>query len=210
MCALLVTGLVLRREFTLNSRAQPNPEEDSYVTGWREYATAGHRMGPSNPTVTLVEFSDFQCPACRDLSNSLQRLRAKHPRDVAVVFRHYPLPMHASANDAARASECAARQGRFEAYHDALFAAQEAVGKAPWSSFARTAAVRDLSAFDVCVRDPASGPAVARDILDGQHLRVTATPTILVNGARLNGTPGTDALEERIERELRLARSTTN
>ncbi|HEV3051836.1 MAG TPA: thioredoxin domain-containing protein, partial [Longimicrobium sp.] len=157
----------------------------------------GQRSGGEAP-VTVVVFSDFQCPACRVLAQSLDVIRERHPGTVAVVYRHFPLPAHPFAPAAAQASECAARQGRFQAYHDELFRRQEAIGDTSWTAFARLAAVPDLRAFEACAADTAPVPAVQRDIEAARRLGVAVTPTLLINGRRFDGTPGVESLERHI------------
>lgn len=206
LCALLVTGLVVRREFF-----PPAPlavrDGGELIPGWEEYARGGHSMGPADAPLTLVEFSDFQCPACRVLSASLQEIREEYPDDIRVVYRHFPLKTHEAAIPAALASECAAAQGRFEPFHDALFARQDSVGALPWTRFAQEAGVPDVTAFERCMAGSAAAAAALNaDTLAGQKLQVRGTPTLLVNGKRYNGAPPTHALEQIIREELRGAR----
>lgn len=198
LCALVVTGLVLRRELS-PSGAAAEVAEVRTVADWRRYATSGHRMGPAGAPVTIVEFSDFQCPACRVLAGRLRELRARHPDRVAVLYRHFPLPSHPFAEPAAQASDCAARQGRFEAFHDALYSRQESIGSTPWTSFAQMANIPDLPSFERCMRGGAS-PGLARDRAAGGELGVNATPTLLVNGVVLRGAPTVEALEQLVTR----------
>jgi protein-disulfide isomerase len=203
-CALVVTGLVVRRELFLNDPAvQLQARESTRVANWREYAAAGHVMGNQSAPVTVVVFSDFQCPACRMLADSLHVLRRNHPGSVRVVYRHFPLQSHRYALTAAGASECAAAQGRFEAFHDALFARQQAIGEIPWSDFAKGAAVPDLARFDACVREAGAVPAVSRDQAMGDRLGVNSTPTLLVNDTRIEGARPLAALERYVERARR-------
>lgn len=203
-CALIVTGLVVRRELFSSPAATASVAlESRTVPDWRSYAR-GQRMGPADAKVTIVEFSDFECPFCRATAARLRAVRAKYPRDVAVVYRHYPLPYHAHAVEAARASLCAARQGRFEAFHDLLFA-QDSLGMVPWSRLAQSAGVRDPAGFERCMRLPGPSPEIERDLREGARLGVRGTPTLLVNERLLDGAPpGT--LEEAVERAVRRAR----
>jgi protein-disulfide isomerase len=205
LCALLVTVLVVRRELFAGNGAT-SAADLVYVDGWREYARGGHLMGPKRAPVTLVVFSDFQCPACRVLAGSVHEVRTRHPGAVNVVYRHFPLRAHAAAIPAARASECAAAQGRFEAFHDVVFARQDSLGRLPWASLARDAGVPDLAAFDRCERDASPLPALAADTAAGARLGVTGTPTLLINGRRLVGAPATSVLDEYVREALTTAR----
>lgn len=207
VCALLVTGLVVRREFFPEAEASPTIPQPRVVSEWRKFGKYGHRMGPADAAVTIVEFSDFQCPFCGVLAERLHALQEKYPDEVAVVYRHFPLATHSHAVAAVRASECAAAQGRFAAFHDALFAARDSIGAIPWSRFATTAGVADTASFRRCA--DGSGPlrALARDTLAGRRLEVSATPTLLINELRFQGALPMDTLEVYVERALRARRA---
>lgn len=197
-CALVVTGLVIRRELFTSAP----PLQTTVVPDWRTYADEGQRTGPRGAAVTITTFSDFQCPACRLLAGHLRDLRLKYPNDLAVVFRHFPLPTHAAAATAAKASECAGRQGRFEAFHDALFAEQDSIGLLSWQEFARRAGNVEPGEFERCLTDSAAVTAIDRDLRAGKRLGVTVTPTLLVNRIRIRGTPSRDALEDLVKEAL--------
>lgn len=202
LCAVVLTGLVVRREL-FSSSPTPAPVEQ-VVPDWRRYAAEGRRTGPADAPVTVVVFSDFQCPACRMLAESLDSVTARHPSQVAVVYRHFPLSaVHPHATAAARASECAGDQGRFSAFHDALFREQALIGIQPWRRFAEGAGVADLDAFDRCVAGNAPDAAILRDGRAGQRLEVTGTPTLLINQHRVQGAPPLGELERQIVRALR-------
>jgi protein-disulfide isomerase len=203
-CALVTTGLVVRREFFGPSTISATPV---HVPMWQSFARDGNRMGPADAPVTIVVFSDFQCPYCAVLMERLRKVRSAHPGEVAVVYRHFPVRGHVHAADAAKASECAAEQGRFEPFHDALFAARDSIGIVPWERFAASAGVPDLSAFQKCAN--AAGPVAAleRDTVAARKLRVSATPTLLINSLRLVGTPPMDSLEAYVRIASAQARS---
>lgn len=204
VCAVLVTGLLIRREFFPPSTRMPPPQR---IAEWRELAREGQRTGPDDAKVTIVLFSDFQCPYCAVLAQSIRTVRERHPREVAVVYRHFPLDTHPHAVAAARASECAGVQGRFEAFEYALFSAQDSIGVAPWSRFATTAAVPDTMAFRTCSESPAPITALARDSVAARKLNVSSTPTFLVNELRLVGAVPLDTLEAYVTKAIRQADS---
>lgn len=196
-CAVAVTAIVVRREFFPPGAPSSGLTAEA-VPNWRAYASTGHRTGPANAPVTMVVFSDFQCPACKVLADQVHTLRERHPGRFSVVYRHHPLPSHSHALPAARASECAARQGRFTEYHDALFASQETLGYTPWQKFAEVAGVPDVAAFQRCFVEPGQVEQLVRDAEDARRLGVTGTPTLVVNGRRYNGVPTTSVLEQEI------------
>jgi protein-disulfide isomerase len=159
-------------------------------------------MGPQGAKVTILEFADFECPACRQFEPTLRAARAKYPSDVAVVFRHWPLPYHHFALPAARAAECANAQGRFEAMHDLLYARQDSLGLKSFASFAADAGVADTAAFDVCNRSGGPVMALAADTTDARQLGGRGTPTVVVNGLLL-GVPNGAALDKAIQDALK-------
>ncbi|HEX6039797.1 DsbA family protein, partial [Longimicrobium sp.] len=198
VCALIVTAAVVRREFfvTPAAAAQPNSEPRPVENG-EEIAAAGQRMGPAGAPVQIVEFSDFQCPFCATFSRTLRQLRAKYPDRVSVLYRHAPIDqLHPHARRAALAAECAGEQGRFEPYHDRLFAQQDSIGVKPWARFAAEAGVPDAAAFDQCVRDERLMARVARDADLARKTGIDVTPTIVIDGTLIPGTLSEAELEK--------------
>lgn len=191
--AVTMTGIVAARE--LRRRTPPPAAPPVSEADWQRLASTGHRTGPPVAALTIVVFSDFQCPACQTLTAVLDSVHSRNPNQIAEVFRHHPLASHLYALPAARASECAARQGRFRPFHDALFAEQPRLGLVPWNHFARLAAVPDSTAFNQCVAAGQQGDALARDIADGERLQIRGTPTLFVNGIRVDGVPSVAELE---------------
>ena len=164
-------------------------------------------MGGTNVQVTITIFSDFQCPYCRTVAADLAEIRRAHASDgrVAVIYRHYPLQFHKTAHLAAMAAECAGLQGRFEAYHDQLFAHQDSLNYAQWSSYARNANVANIARFETCLRDGRVAAVITRDSIAGDRLGVRGTPTLLVNNQKLVGSPGREALQGYVAAALRKA-----
>lgn len=199
LCAVVVTGLVIRQEFFKQTALTEAPPPTN-VPNWRTFAQGGHRSGPDDAPVTMVVFSDFQCPACRLLATHVKALRTEFPQQLAIIHRHSPLSMHPFAVDAARASECAAQQERFAAYHDALFVDQADIGLASWNRFAVNAGVPDLAAFDACMAAGTPSQMLHADTMAARELQVAGTPTLLINGARYTGTPPLDTLRAIVSR----------
>jgi protein-disulfide isomerase len=183
--ALVVGGARVRDEL----RASESDERRA-VENWRAYASEGQRIGPENARVTIVEFADFQCPFCQRAWVDLHEVLAKHPEDVALVYRHYPLPIHEQALPAARAAHCASRQGGFAAFHDVLFAQFDSVGTRSWEAFARDAGLRDPAAIAACAADTSAVESIERDLAAAERLGVDGTPTFLINERFVVGYPG--------------------
>ena len=157
-----------------------------------ESAPEYRRRGEPDARVVIVEYSDFQCPACRAAEEPLRQILALYGKQVRLVFKHFPLEgLHTRAREAAVASECAGRQGRFWPFHHLLYEKQEEWTQgAPLSSrlagYARDAGV-DASAFEACLKDPSAAAGVSSDIDEGTQRWVGSTPTFFVNGKRLVG-----------------------
>ena len=205
LCALVITGLLVRRELWPAAPPGASPPAVRPVDDWASYASGGHRTGPADARVAIVEFSDFQCPFCARLAPRLDSLRERTPVPVAVVYRHYPLENHPHAMAAARASECAAEQGRFKEMHDALFREQGAIGQKSWIAYALAAGVPDSAAFARCLEGGAGSARIRADVAAGDRLGVTGTPTVLVNRYRMVGAPPLDTLLAYVARASREA-----
>jgi protein-disulfide isomerase len=199
-CALLTTGLVVRRELFNSADANvPPAAKPVFVADWRAHSQVGATLGPPNAPVQIIEFADFECPFCASFHSTIELVQEQYPDKIAVSFVHFPLQGHRFAVPAARVAECAGEQGRFEAMHDVLFTNQRAFGLKPWSELAHEAGVDDLAAFDAC----AERETVPQRILDGQaageRLDVKATPTVIINGWKLTRPPTAEQLERMVE-----------
>ena len=177
------------------------PEE---VKTWQSYSRVGLRIGAVDAPVTITEFSDFQCPFCKELNVALREIRKRYPTQVAIVFRHYPLErIHPYAWAGALAGECAAAQSRFEAFDDSVYSHQDLLGQRPWVQFAAEAGVADTGAFQRCLRDSSYVDHVRRDVQAGKALNVLGTPTVLVNRWRIRGPNSRDAIDSLVQKELK-------
>lgn len=201
LCALVVTGLVARRELGLGSAADAAPREPRLISGWEPLSQGpGSLLGPAEAPTRLVVFSDFQCPFCAQAAPNLQALVARNPGKVSVVFRHLPLEsIHPHAFAAAMASACANEQGRFSQYHDELFREQEKIGTKAWDAFAAQAKVPDLPAFRRCVQEERFRPDVQKDLDAAKRLGLGSTPSTIVNGWVVEGAVSVFELEKLLE-----------
>ncbi len=187
LCTITITIVILRREI-LAPRASSPPTPAVRVNDWPELVSRGHRIGPEDAAVTLVTFSDFECPTCAYLATQeFPRLREKYPGSVALVYRHWPLTRHRFAYPAARAAECAAQQGRFEAFHDVVYAQQDFIGVKTFAEMASEADVPDLHLFETCASNTEPVPSIEADIAKAIELGGTGTPTLVVNGLLVRG-----------------------
>ena len=160
--------------------------------------------GPARAKVTIVEFSDFQCPFCQKAQAILAELRRRYPRDVRVVFRHMPLPFHNDAMRAAQASMAAAAQGRFWEMHDAMFAEPRALDRAGLEKLAARLHL-DVGRFTRDLDAARQANLVLADIAVGEKLGVTGTPTFFVNGRPIKGAMPLETFTRMVDQEIRRA-----
>lgn len=198
-CALLVTALVVRREF--EGPAPESPVVRS-IGDWERLLDGGHRIGPADAELQLVEFSDFQCPYCRRSAFALDSLLRRFDGRLAIIYRHFPLEaVHPHAFEAAMAAECAAAQNAFVRLHDALFQHQERIGEASWAAIAAAADVPDAEQLATCVQERTYARRVADDVSVANEIGVRATPTFVVRGRVVRGVMSVDDWE-RLLRDL--------
>jgi len=164
-------------------------------------AAVGHTLGPEGAPVTIVEFSDFQCPYCSRVVPTVKQIAARYPDEVRIVFRHLPLEFHAQARPAAYGSICADAQGQFWEYHDLLFANQRALERDQLSDYAISLGL-DMEAFESCMKAPETEARVAADLEAAESLGATGTPAFFINGIFLSGAQPFEAFEQLIEEEL--------
>jgi protein-disulfide isomerase len=163
-------------------------------------------LGPANAPVTLVEFSDFECPVCRNLHDALRGLLPNYPQ-VRVVFKDYPLEqIHPWARTAAIAGRCAYQQDpkAFWKMYDLIYDGQETISaENVWGKMTDFAGRSGLNpdAFRACMASPEAGAAVNASRDNGIQLEVSSTPTIFVNGRRIVGADP-HILEQYIKYEL--------
>ncbi|HSK78504.1 MAG TPA: thioredoxin domain-containing protein [Thermoanaerobaculia bacterium] len=167
-----------------------------------EVAATGPSQGPANAPVTIVEFSDFQCPFCSRIIPTLNQVKEKYGDKVRIVFRQYPLPMHAEAQKAAEASLCANDQGKFWQLHDAMFANQGALKVDQLKAKAAELGL-NAEAFNSCLDSSKYAAQVAADMKEGSAAGVSGTPAMFVNGRFINGAVPFEDVASVIDDELR-------
>jgi protein-disulfide isomerase len=160
-------------------------------------------LGPSNAPITLVEFSDFQCPYCAVAAPEISALLKALPTQIRLAFKHYPLDMHPDAPQAAAASIAAAKQGKFWEMHDALFAHRNNLSRSGLLADARALGL-DMAKFEADLDAPATKAQVEADVRVGDKLGIPGTPTVFINGARYNGPINAVALRTVLEQKFKL------
>lgn len=157
--------------------------------------------GPENAKITIVEFSDFQCPFCKKGANTMTEVAKKYSGKVKYTFRDYPLPFHERAKFAANAARCAADQGKFWEFHDKLFADQSKLSDDDFIALGKELKL-DAAKFDPCVKGMQKVAEVDKDMQDGENAGVSGTPAYFVNGIFLSGALPIEKFSEVIDQEL--------
>lgn len=167
-----------------------------------QIATQGSpRKGPSDARVTLIEFSDFQCPYCSRVGPTLQRVATEYADQVAIVFKHMPLDFHTKARPAHRASEAAHLQGRFWEMHDLVFDNQANLSEAQYVAYAEQLGL-DVARFERDMASAAVEKRVEADTREAAKLGVRGTPSFFINGRYFSGAQPFSEFKRRIDAEL--------
>lgn len=163
---------------------------------------AGHTYvyGNSNAPLTLVEFSDFECPACGLFAPTVKKLRETYPNYLRVVYRHLPLPQHPYARNAAIAAQVAGEQGKFWEYHDIIFENQQNLLEEDLYKYAEQLNL-DMEKFRSDFNNGSFGTLIGDDIKAANKFGVSSTPTFFLNGIPLSPV-SPENLEETIMVEL--------
>lgn len=166
-----------------------------------EVAATGPSKGPETAPVTIVAFSDFECPFCARANASLDQVMQAYGDNVRLVFRQFPLSFHANAQKAAEASLCADDQGKFWEMHDKLFAEQDELEVPELKAHAASIGLNQ-EAFDSCLDSGEKASVVAADLEAGQNAGVTGTPAFFINGRLLAGAQPFEQFQQIIDAEL--------
>jgi len=162
----------------------------------------GPSRGPADAPVTVIEFSDYQCPFCKRAEPTVLALLQKYPTQVRLVYRHMPLDgLHPRARAAAIAAVCAEAQGKFWEYHDALFQNQQALGDSDLEKYAADLGL-DKEKFKTCRQDPASETRVNVDATAARAAGLTGTPAFFVNGILISGARPIEDFTRWIDQEI--------
>jgi len=162
---------------------------------------ASPSRGPAEAAVTIVEFSDFQCPYCGRVEPTLKQLKDLYPGMIRFVFRDFPLPAHTQAPKAAEASACADEQGKFWEMHDYLFANQSRLQIGDLKRYAGELGL-DQQLFDGCLDSGRFEADWRRDMTSGASYGVTGTPAFFINGRFLSGAQPLEVFEEIVREEI--------
>jgi protein-disulfide isomerase len=158
--------------------------------------------GPATAPVTIVEFQDFHCPFCQRVQPTLIQLAARYGDRIKLVYRDFPIDsLHPQARNAHEAARCANAQGRFWAYHDALYSKSPKATLEDLKAIAKEVDL-EMGAFDVCLSARTYGSAVQKDIDEGTRVGVTGTPTFFINGRVISGAQPLESFTRIVDEEL--------
>lgn len=190
---------------TLQPTATPAPQVD-FTQLIQSFAGA---EGSETAPVTIVEFSDYQCPFCRSFYNStLPQLRREYvdTGKVRFIYKDFPLSFHPQARRYAEAARCAGDQGKYFDMHDKIFQEQEKLGQGtvdvPFDKQWAADLGLDTTAFDTCLDSGKYAQAVQQDFADGVAVGVSGTPTFFVNGQQIVGAQPYSVFKQAIDAEL--------
>jgi protein-disulfide isomerase len=176
-------------------RPDPNKRYEVDISG-------SPSTGNSDARVTVVEFSDFQCPYCARVGPTLKKVQEEYGEDVNVVFKHLPLGIHPKAPAAHAAAEAAHRQGRFWEMHDLIFANQREMSPKLYEEYAQQLGL-DVERFRADVASSEVRKRVSADASEAGRLGVTGTPAFFINGRFLSGAQPYPSFQRLIDEELR-------
>tara|TARA_Y100000310_G_scaffold344455_1_gene457302 strand:- start:1813 stop:2490 length:678 start_codon:yes stop_codon:yes gene_type:complete len=169
------------------SPTPPSPPSTGDSSKVAEVTDADHIRGNVDASVTLIEYSDFQCPFCQRHIPTLEQVLEQYEGDVRLVYRHFPLnSIHPQAQKAAEASECAGEQGQFWEYHDTLFENQTALQITNLKSYAGNLGLNQ-SQFDSCLDSDKYASKVNGQAAEAQAAGITGTPGTFVNSELVKG-----------------------
>ena len=157
--------------------------------------------GPSQARITLVEFSDFECPYCSIAMKEVNSIMAAYPNDIKLIYKQFPLSMHPHAPLAAAASLAANEQGKFWQMHDVLFANFRRLSRDNILTWAKDMGL-DMEKFKADVDSAKYQAVIQKDVADGEKIGVYGTPAFFINGKHYNGPVSLENLKPILDAEL--------
>lgn len=202
-CAIAIVGLVAVQKFApgllINSASIPNDT----VADWRTFQARERRTGAEAASVSLVLFTDYDCPYCQALSYVIDSAMRELPQEVALTVRHFPLTvLHPRARRASAFAECARLEGRLSTAEALLYSTASASSTEDWVGFAQKVGLADPPGVDVCMTSRPIQALIDADSAVARSLGARGTPVLLVNQRRLSGYMSLEVLRQVI-REVR-------
>ena len=164
-------------------------------------------QGPMDAKITLVEFSDFECPYCSQAANEVRAVLKAYPKDIRLVYKQFPLSTHPHANQAAAASLAAHNQNKFWPMHDKLFGNFRKLSRENFLTWAKELGL-DMPKFTADLASPKLKAEVENDLKAGEEAGVTGTPSFYINGKHYNGPFSLASVKPILDAELGLKATT--
>ena len=189
---------------TGGSPSAPSVPSPSAPSAPVNVAAIGPSMGDEDAPVTIIEFSDFECPFCKRFNDqTFAQIKTNYidTGKARIVFRHYPLPFHSNAQKASEASMCADDQDKFWEFHDAIFAQQTNIGVDALKQIAATLKL-NTATFNSCLDSGKYTKYVQDDLAAGSAAGVSGTPSFIINGQLVVGAQPYSAFQQAIDAAL--------
>jgi protein-disulfide isomerase len=202
-----VAGSVVYRNLATQPASQPNRtlEQPTFQEDWLSTLDYGITIvGGDLARVTIQEFTDLECPACRVYHPRLVSLAKEYPRGVRLVYMPYPLAMHRFAMGAARAADCISERyaDLISGWIDVVYENQDSLGLKSWGALALETGVPDTGYVSACARTQPTGERILSTLAYGDRLAINGTPTIMVNGWLYRGLPTIDEVRSMVGQML--------
>ncbi|MGQ0508722.1 MAG: thioredoxin domain-containing protein [Myxococcaceae bacterium] len=167
----------------------------------KQVEAKGPSRGPDDAKITVVEFSDFECPFCQKGHDTMDEVLKAYDGKIKMYFRQFPLDFHPHAQKAAEASLCANEQGKFWPYHDSLFKNREKLEVPQLKEYAAAVGM-DAAKFNACLEQSKFAAQVKEDMEAGRKVGVSGTPAFFINGVMLSGAQPVEEFKKIIDSEL--------
>ncbi len=157
--------------------------------------------GAQDAPVTIIEFADYECPYCQKMDPDLRKLQDDFKGQIRFAFKDFPLPMHKHAEKAAEASRCAEDQNKYWEYHDRLFSKDAGLDVPELKQYANDLGL-DSAKFDACLDSGKEADAIQEDVEQGNHLGISGTPAVFINGHFFSGITSYTVLHDEVAQQI--------
>jgi protein-disulfide isomerase len=182
------------------AQAEPaGPDADTKV--WPVTPGSSPSKGPKNAAITMVVFSDFQCPFCSRIEPTLAKLESEYPGKIRVVWKNFPLSFHQNAKPAAKAAMAAGEQGKFWEMHDKLFANQQQLDRASLEKYGQELGLK-MDKYKAALDSDKFDAQIEAETKEGSAVDVSGTPATFVNGRKIGGAYPYEVFKKIVEQEL--------
>lgn len=187
----------------IDAQATTEPtQEEQQVTRYDVSVDDDPSIGPDDAAVTIIEFSDYECPYCkRWYDETFDQLMEEYSGQIRFVYRDFPLSFHANSASAAAAADCAGAQDAYWEYNEALFSYEYSLNTETYLAYAEELGL-DMQAFSECVENETFADEVSSDFSYASSLGVTGTPTFFINGIPIVGAQPYEVFKQLIDDEL--------